>query len=177
VKIRPATLEDLSAVLELERSVVEAPHWGEKEYRAALGGVADEGLRRCFLVAEHAAELVGFAVGKAIGSGEDVQAELESVTVAGGARRSGVGSALCEAVFTWCRRERASEVELEVRSANAAALALYEKLGFELVGKRRGYYRDPMDDAMLMRLELRERPVFGPEVGFTGGQKLRRNGG
>ena len=177
VKIRPATLGDLPAVLELERSVIEAPHWGENEYRAALGGVAGEGLRRCFLVADQAGELDGFAVGKAIGAGEDAQAELESVAVADGARRRGVGRALCEAVFMWCRREGASEIELEVRSANASAVALYEKLGFELVGRRKGYYRDPTDDALLMRLGLSGRSNLGPEGGVLRGEKLRKNGG
>ena len=152
--IRPATLDDLEMVLELERSVVEAPHWSEKEYRTGLEGAVGKGLRRCFLVAEHAGEMVGFVVGKVIGLGEDAQAELESLAVAGVTRRSGVGRALCEAVFIWCRREGATEVELEVRSANTAAIALYAKLGFELVGKRTGYYRDPVDDAMLMRREL-----------------------
>jgi ribosomal-protein-alanine N-acetyltransferase len=167
----------LKAVLELERSVVGAPHWSEKEYRAMLAGAAGEGLRRCLLVAEHDGELVGFAVGKVIGVGESAQAELESVAVGGGTRRLGVGKALCEAVFAWCRKEGTSEVELEVRSANIAALALYAKLGFTVQGVRNGYYRDPSDDAVLMRLELRDGTVSESHERTFDAQNLRKSSG
>ena len=45
-------------------------------------------------------------------------------------------------------------MELEVRAGSAGAIGLYEGLGFVGVGRRRGYYRDPVDDAVLMRLDL-----------------------
>lgn len=143
--------------MELERSVAEAPHWGEGEYAAMVEGVAGGELRRCLLVAERGKDLVGFGVSKVIGLGEGAQAEVESVAVAVGARRSGVGMALCEAMFAWCRVEGAGKVELEVRSANTGAMGLYERLGFRVEGKRKGYYREPDDDAVLMRLEFAER--------------------
>jgi ribosomal-protein-alanine N-acetyltransferase len=158
VRVRLATRADLGAVLKLERSVAEAPHWGEGEYAAMLGDAAGEGVRRCLLVAENDVEMVGFAVGKVIGLGEGALAELESVAVAAGARRMGVGRALCEALFAWCRLEGAGEVLLEVRSANTGAMRLYERLGFRVEGMRKGYYREPEDDAVLMRLEFSKEP-------------------
>ena len=158
VRIRAAKLEDLGAVLKLERSVAEAPHWVEGEYAAMLGDQAGEGVRRCLLVAENGKGMVGFAVGKVIGLGESAVAELESVVVAVGARRKGVGRALCEDVFAWCRLEGAGEVELEVRSASTGAVGLYERLGFRVEGMRKGYYREPYDDAVLMRLEFANWP-------------------
>lgn len=154
VRVRAAKVEDLGAVLKLERCVAEAPHWGEGEYAAILRNAAGEGVRRCLLVAESGGDLVGFGVGKVIGLGEGALAELESVAVAAGARRMGVGRALCEAVFAWCRVEGAREVELEVRSANTGATRLYERLGFRVEGTRKGYYHKPEDDAVLMRLEF-----------------------
>lgn len=153
VTIRVATLDDVAAVVALERVVPTAPHWSEGEYVAILGGGAEEFIRRCLLVAERGRELVGFAVGKVI-AGET--GELESVVVRAGARREGVGRALCEAVIGWCDGEGAATVELEVRSANVAAVRLYEGLGLKKVGSRKDYYREPVDDAVLMRLLLAE---------------------
>ncbi|WP_035351927.1 GNAT family N-acetyltransferase [Edaphobacter aggregans] len=154
VTIRPARLEDVGAVVALERGVAEAPHWAEREYGAMVESSAGEGVRRCLLVAESGGELAGFAVGRAIGR-EEVSGELESVAVATGARRAGTGRALCEAVIAWSRGQGADAVELEVRSANHGAIALYERLGFVRVGMRKGYYREPADDAVLMRIDVR----------------------
>jgi ribosomal-protein-alanine N-acetyltransferase len=117
----------------------------------------DGGIKRCFFVAETEAEggLLGFAVGKVIGSsnGEGV-AELESVAVEAAARRRGVGGALCAAVSDWCRRQGVTALELEVRAGSGGAIALYAGLGFVVAGRRAGYYREPVEDALLMRLDL-----------------------
>ncbi len=144
---------DLTAVVGLERGIAEAPHWAEGEYAAIVDG-GDGAVRRCLLVAEGEGRLLGFAVGKVIGSGVDGVGELESVTVDGAARRMGVGRALCGAVFGWCRGEGAVVVELEVRAGNEGAIALYEGLGFVVSGRRGGYYREPVEDAVLMHLDL-----------------------
>jgi ribosomal-protein-alanine N-acetyltransferase len=101
-------------------------------------------------VAEAEGLLLGFAVGVVTGD----SAELESVAVRGDTRRRGVGRALCDAVAEWCRSQGATALELEVRAASAGVMALYEGLGFVSVGRRRGYYREPVDDAVLMRLKL-----------------------
>jgi [ribosomal protein S18]-alanine N-acetyltransferase len=154
-QIRAALASDLPAVVALERSIGEAPHWAEAEYTGILGADAGASVRRCLLVAERAEQLVGFAVGKVIGSGPDTMAELESVVVAEEARRAGIGRALLEGVLAWCREMGAAEVELEVRSENSAAIALYRRMAFVEVGLRRRYYQAPEDDAVLMRIEIR----------------------
>ena len=89
----------------LERAIAEAPHWGEAEYAAIVNadGDVDGAVRRCLLVAEADGRLLGFAVGKVIGSGTGSVAELESVAVDAAARRGGVGRALCAAVVAWCQ--------------------------------------------------------------------------
>jgi ribosomal-protein-alanine N-acetyltransferase len=57
-------------------------------------------------------------------------------------------------VVAWCVGRGAGEVELEVRAGSAGAIALYERRGFVAVGRRPGYYRSPVEDAVLMRLEV-----------------------
>jgi len=151
VEIRPARREDISAVVALEREMTDAPHWAEAEYAAMVDECAGGLVRRLLVIAESGdRELIGFAVGKVAGAGAEAFGELESVAVTTRARRAGVGRTLCEAVVEWCRQQGAHAVELEVRSKNEAAFALYRRLGFEAVGLRRSYYRDPVDDAILM---------------------------
>lgn len=149
ISVRAGTVGDLAGVLALERTTAGAPHWSEAEYVATLGDGGDYVRRRLF-VAEKAGVVIGFAVGKVVGD----LAELESIAVDVRMRRGGVGSALCEAVIGWCRGEGAAAVELEVRSASGGAIGLYRELGFVAVGARPRYYREPMDDAVLMRLDL-----------------------
>lgn len=161
--VRRAALADVDAVLALERRVADAPHWSRQDYAAIFG--ADDGgaggvLRRLFVVGPMDS-LTGFSVGSILGvhgaAGAPVLrwGELESVAVADTARRKGIGRALCVAVLDWCREEGAVRVELEVRAGSGGAQVLYRQLGFREAGRRRGYYSDPGDDAVLMCLPLR----------------------
>jgi ribosomal-protein-alanine N-acetyltransferase len=147
--IRAAVAGDLEGILELERAIPEAPHWSKGDYRAALE--EERGAKRRVLVAEGKGQLAGFAV---VAVAADV-GELESIAVAARERRQGVGSALCNAVLEWCRGHGARWIQLEVRAGGAGAIALYEGLGFKATGRRRGYYREPAEDALLMEMELR----------------------
>jgi [ribosomal protein S18]-alanine N-acetyltransferase len=152
VRVRFGVAADLDGVVGLERVTEHAPHWAAADYAAILNGAGE--VRRRLLVAEVGDELVGFAVGKVVRIGEERVAELESVAVKAEARRGGIGRRLCKAVIDWCRVEGAAAMELEVRAGSGGAIGLYEGLGFVRVGVRRGYYRDPADDALLMRLDL-----------------------
>jgi ribosomal-protein-alanine N-acetyltransferase len=163
VQLRHATGSDLDAILTLEHAAEYAPHWPRAAYSAIVDGPnATHALRRCLIVAEVGESLVGFAVGlmhlapvNPDETGYEVRvAELESVVVADSARRGGIGKALCGAVFDWCRAQGATEIVLEVRASSVAANALYAQLGFVQTGRRLGYYRDPKDDALAMRLRL-----------------------
>ena len=149
-RVRAALAGDLADVVVLERATQEAPHWAEVEYAAMVGGDGVDYVRRRLFVAEGEGGLIGFAVGKVVGP----LAELESVAVDPGARRGGVGRALCGAVMEWCNGQGAVAVELEVRAASEGAIALYRGQGFVEVGRRPRYYSGPVDDAVLMRLDL-----------------------
>ena len=154
-RVRVAAAADVVGVVALERAIAEAPHWVEAEYAAMVDvDKAGSAVRRCFFVAEAEGRLLGFAVGKVIGSGGEGVAELESVAVDLSARRRGVGKALCVAVADWCRGQGIVALELEVRAGSMGAIALYAGWGFIVGGRRAGYYRDPVEDALLMRLDL-----------------------
>jgi [ribosomal protein S18]-alanine N-acetyltransferase len=154
-RIRVAEAADVAGVAALERGIAEAPHWAEAEYAAMVrADNAGRAVRRGFVVAEAEGRLLGFAVGKVIGSDVEGVAELESVAVEASARRGGVGRALCAAVADWSRGYGVRALELEVRAGSAGAIALYAGLGFVVVGRRVGYYREPVEDALLMRLDL-----------------------
>lgn len=145
-RVRRGAPADLPAIRQIEQECKETPRWNDAVWGEIL--VAQGAERVCFVV-EAADGVVGFAV--AHGSIEP--AELESVAVAPAARRRGVGRALCEAAMEWCK-ERTTVLELEVRASSEGALALYGSLGFREQGRRRMYYRDPQDDAVLMSVEL-----------------------
>ena len=71
------------------------------------------------------------------------------------ARQKGIGRALTTALLQHCRDQGVRQVFLEVRAGNEAALALYRDLGFKIIDRRRRYYRNPEEDAAIMRLWLR----------------------
>ncbi len=155
LQVRIANAADLAEVIALERGAAEAPHWAVAEYVAIVRARGEVGaVRRCLFVAEADGKLLGFAVGKVILSAAHGVGEIESVAVDGTARRRGMGRALCEALVGWCREQGVSKIELEVRVGSNGAIALYEGLGFVVVGRRGGYYRDPDEDAVLMQLRL-----------------------
>jgi ribosomal-protein-alanine N-acetyltransferase len=134
--------------MQLERGSATAPHWGVGIYAEILAGQA---ARRCLFVAQRDGGLVGFAVGA---MQPDGMGQLESVAVAATARRAGIGLALCRAVMDWCRAQGAVEIALEVRAGSRGAITLYQGLGFVAAGHRAGYYSDPDEDAIVMRMEL-----------------------
>ena len=141
----------------MERRIAEAPHWTKAEYEAIVNadGSVHSGVRRCLMIAQaEQGRPLGFAVGKVVGSGLEVVGEIESVAVDLAARRAGVGRSLCEAVIDWCSRQGARAVELEVRAGSVGAIALYGGVGFVSMSRRKGYYRKPVEDALLMKLEL-----------------------
>ncbi len=152
MRVEVAGWGEMEEVLALERGSEGAPHWSEDVWRELLAGGGTE-LRawRVWVVRGQAGEVVGCAVLTMVRSAG--VAELESVVVEEGWRRRGVGRAMCEAGVGWARGMGAESVELEVWEGNEAARAMYAGMGFAEVGRRRGYYGQGRD-AALMRLEL-----------------------
>ena len=80
---------------------------------------------------------------------------INNIGVRDEARRQGLGSALLLAALNAGRRLGAETALLEVRAGNLAAQALYCSQGFGTVGRRRNYYREPPEDALVMRARLK----------------------
>jgi ribosomal-protein-alanine N-acetyltransferase len=146
LRIRAATPEDLSTLLQLEREADAAAHWPEADYERLFAADAP---RRLVLLAEEEGAL-GFVVARAAGP----EWEIENLAVRGTARRIGVGMALVTALLRLARSEAVRNIMLEVRESNLPARALYVASGFTEMGRRRGYYRNPMEDAILYWHEL-----------------------
>ncbi|MFR8255100.1 MAG: ribosomal protein S18-alanine N-acetyltransferase [Ruthenibacterium sp.] len=104
---------------------------------------------RCF-VAASGQGVCGFAA-FTCAAGE---ANLDALSVAAHTRRCGVARALLDAAFRDLREEGAACIFLEVRTQNAPARALYTSLGFTQTGVRKGFYKNPADDAVLMKKPL-----------------------
>lgn len=140
VAIRPAREADLEALAALEEESFSGP-WSAamlaEELRRELAWVE---------VAEVNGQIVGYScVWRVVDT-----CHLLRVATAPGLRRRGVGRALLLRLEARARAAGLREVELEVASRNAPAIALYRALGYVEVGRRRAYYRDPIDDALLM---------------------------
>ncbi len=82
------------------------------------------------------------------------EAELLNLAVAPSVRGKGIGSALLERASADARRWGAKARFLEGRASNDDARRLYAKAGFEEVGRRRSYYRRPLEDALILRRAL-----------------------
>ena len=83
--------------------------------------------------------------------------DIMNVAVHPDHRRRGVAEALIRALMERLRQNKCESLTLEVRASNAGAIALYEKLGFTEVGRRKNYYRNPKEDALILRLEFAQK--------------------
>jgi ribosomal-protein-alanine N-acetyltransferase len=140
--IRLATPADLPAMRRIEAQAATAAHWNENEYDRLFTG---DSPRLALVIAEDAVQ--AFLIAKQIGP----EWELENIVVAASAQRRGLASALLGHFLDVVRQRGGESVFLEVRDSNAPARALYAKHGFVETGRRRLYYRDPAEDAVLYR--------------------------
>jgi len=151
IGLRSMTEGDLEWVLALDRETEWAPHWPRETYRTFLQtGKPADALQRFALVAEVDGERVGVALGRLLLDGVENACELEWIAVELGKRRQGIGRALMEGVEAWSQEHGGLRLMLEVRAGNITAQRLYGRSGWVETGRRRDYYRDPREDAVLM---------------------------
>jgi ribosomal-protein-alanine N-acetyltransferase len=149
--VEPMDEHDLLEVVEIEETTG-LSQWGWEAYRAEL-----EKPEAVMLVARRnmADELTGRRIGGYIAArlnGDELH--VNNIGVWPETRRRGVGGALLGAALELAAGCGAVEAVLEVRASNLPALLMYERLGFAVVGERRKYYREPVEDAKIMTRRL-----------------------
>lgn len=144
-RLRPALSADLAAFVALERAAFDDP-WTSAQLQEALswsGAIA------------HVAEaddgtVIGYILGRVIVD----EAEILSIATRPSRRRAGIGRDLLGEALKAMAQRGAHAVWLEVRRSNQAARALYQSAGFVAAGLRKGYYRRPVEDALVLRRDL-----------------------
>ena len=99
-----------------------------------------------FFVAENAEHLLGYIGIKPVLD----EGYITNVAVFPQYRKKGIATALIKRVFELAQEKKLAFVSLEVRLSNSAAIALYEKAGFKEEGRRKSFYRNPREDALIM---------------------------
>jgi len=147
--IRPMSLRDIPAVAELADSLPPAPHWPHDTYQFVLD--SSNLPQRIALVADGPdRSLAAFAIASIVGS----ESELESIAVAPRFQRRGIARELIHRLTVQLREKAVTKIFLEVRASNQPARNLYSSLGFSVSGRRKSYYSDPPEDAVVLELSL-----------------------
>jgi ribosomal-protein-alanine N-acetyltransferase len=148
ISIRPMTLEDLPTVLQIDRMSFPTP-WSERSYRFELQENPAAQLLVADLVDEHTESVIGYVGFWLIAD----EVHISTLAVHPDHRRQGVGEQLLLATLNYAIRSKADIATLEVRASNQAAIDLYQKHGFKIVGRRSKYYHDNNEDALLMTMK------------------------
>jgi len=143
--IRSFRPNDVKSLANILRDAAEAAQWPLESYGrlASLPGAVA-------LVCEAENGLTGFLIARQVAD----EAEVLNLAVLTEARRKGQASALLAAAFDRFRRLGVTRVFLEVRESNQPAIAFYRKHGFAPSGRRKAYYRDPVEDALCLQTKL-----------------------
>ena len=142
--IRKMTLDDLPAVVELDRMSFSLP-WPERSFRFEL---TDNPASRCW-VAEVDGKLAGMIVVWLLVD----EAHVATLATHPDFRRQGIAKKLLSHALQNLVKEGAQSSFLEVRVSNMAAQEMYRKFGYKEAGRRRRYYKDNDEDAILMSLD------------------------
>lgn len=138
--LREMLVEDLDKVMEIEEDLFAVP-WTKEGYFTFL--TRKDAM---FLVVEEKGEILGYCGLLMVMDEGDVT----NVAVRRDRQREGIGNFLMESMLRLAYEQGIRTVHLEVRAGNSVAVRLYERLGFVKDGIRKGYYTDPVEDAVLM---------------------------
>ena len=145
-QIIPMTTAHLDRVAELERACFPADPWSRRLFEEVLEGESSTAL----IAQAEDGRLLGYLVFTVVLD----EGSVDNIAVWQGARQQGIATALLETLHYFARQWGLSFLSLEVRPSNMGATALYQKMGYQEVGRRKNYYLNPKEDAIIMRWEL-----------------------
>lgn len=137
--VRRMIPSDASAVLSILEESPEASMWSRESLEESAS-------RWTAWVAESNGRVVGFLVGRTAVD----EFEILNLAVGREFRRQGIARQLIQSAIETARTAGVASVFLEVRAANQSAIVLYTRMAFQVCGKRKNYYREPIDDAVLL---------------------------
>ena len=138
--IRDFRTEDAESVRRLLADVPEAAQWCVDDPRSFSQGDS------CWRVAEEEGAVCGLVVFRITAD----EAEILNLAVDLRRRQRGTGSQLIEDAIKACKSAGVARIFLEVRNSNDGARKFYGRMGFGEAGRRRQYYRDPVEDALVL---------------------------
>ena len=133
-------------MMRLAKSSEGAAQWSEQQYRSLfLANDAATSILTLIAQFPETSSIVGFLIARHVAP----EWELENVVVAQETRGKGIGTRLGQELLRRAQQSNSDTVFLEVRESNVAARALYEGIGFCETGRRKSYYSNPLEDAIL----------------------------
>jgi ribosomal-protein-alanine N-acetyltransferase len=142
--VRDMNMDDINNIMEIEKiSFIDS--WSEKMFQEIIFSPISRGF-----IVEHDKALVGYTVLYAV----DVEAHIMNFAVSPAKRKQGFGRQLLAQAVAFLKENDISECYLEVREENRDAQRLYKNFGFEVIGRRKKYYSETGEDALVMQLLL-----------------------
>ena len=133
----------VAQIAELEKICFSDP-WSERSIASEL-----DNKLAFWLVATEGENVAGYIGSQTVMD----ETDMMNVAVHPDFRRRGIAEALVNGLVDALKTQGSHCLTLEVRASNAPAIALYEKLGFSEIGRRKNYYRNPREDALILRKE------------------------
>jgi len=174
-KVEPMELSDIQEVMAIERLAFPTP-WPMGAYRFEVrhnprayyfvvrpqeeGAVQREEPRKGFLARFRSTDERPPIVGYGGFWCSAREAHISTIAVHPRLRRKGIGQLVLMAMIEKARTIGADHITLEVRASNTVAQSLYRKYGFQVVGRRKGYYSDDNEDAVVMAAQDIDRPPY-----------------
>ena len=142
--IRRMSVEDVPQIAALEKACFSDP-WSERSIATALSNPYS-----LWLGWEEEGTVLGYIGSQSV----PPEADVMNLAVAPQARKQKIGSKLLTALCDVLHSQGIDKLLLEVRASNVPAICLYERFGFEVLGRRPKYYVNPVEDAYIMGKEL-----------------------